>query len=144
VAAQAVLLIAIAAVGVRAPRWPSGAGPTLAVVGAVLALLGVVLALAGMRHLGSSLTPFPAPLERGELRVDGVYARARHPIYGGTLLTALGWSLLTSPWALAPTALLAVLFEGKRRREEGWLVEHYPGYAAYRSAVPRRFIPFVV
>lgn len=144
VAAQAVLLLAIAAVGVLAPGWTSGPRPALAIAGAALALAGVVLAAAGMRHLGSSLTPFPAPLEGGELREGGVYALVRHPIYGGILLTALGWSLLTSAWALVPTAMLAVLFEGKRRREERWLVEHYPGYPAYRSAVPRRFIPFVV
>jgi len=109
-----------------------------------VALAGVVLAVAGIRHLGSSLTPFPVPIEGGELREGGVYALARHPIYGGGILAALGWSLLMSPWALVPTVLLAALFEGKRRREEGWLLERYPGYASYRRAVPRTFIPFVI
>jgi len=144
VAAQAVLVLAIAVVGIAAPDWPAGARPALAIVGGVGVLAGVVLAAAGMRHLGPSLTPFPAPIEGGELREGGVYAFVRHPIYGGVMLAALGWSLLVSPWALLPTALLAALFEGKRRREEGWLAERYPGYTSYRRAVPRRFIPFVI
>ncbi len=143
-AAQAVLFLAIAAAGVGGTRWPPVTSPVITVAGAVLLLAGVVLAGAGIRHLGPSLTPFPAPLEDGELREGGVYALVRHPIYGGGLLTALGWSLLTSPWALVPSALLAAVFEGKRRREETWLVDRYPGYAVYRRAVPRRYVPFVV
>lgn len=144
VAAQAVLLFLLAVVGIAAPGWPSGMRPALAIVAALVALAGVVLMAAGIRHLGPSLSPFPAPIEGGELRERGLYALARHPMYGGGMLAALGWSLLTSPWALAPTALLAVLLEGKRRREELWLAERYPGYSSYRRAFPRRFIPFVI
>ena len=144
VAAQAVLILVLVVVGIAAPGWPAGVSPALAIAGAALVPAGVVLAGAGIRHLGPSLTPFPAPIEGGELREGGVYALARHPIYGGGLLAALGWSLLTSPWAILPTALLAALVEGKRRREEGWLAERYPGYATYRRAVPRRYIPFVI
>jgi protein-S-isoprenylcysteine O-methyltransferase Ste14 len=144
VVAQGLLLVGIGAVGVLAPGWPSGGGPARGVLGAGLAVGGALLAAAGVRHLGPSLTPFPMPAEGAELRDGGVYALARHPIYGGILLTALGWSVLMSPWALAPTALLAALFEGKRRREESWLVERYPDYATYRSQVPRRFVPFVI
>ena len=143
-AAQAVLFLAIAAAGVAGTRWPPVTSRVITIAGAILLLAGVVLAGAGIRHLGPSLTPFPAPLEDGELREGGVYALVRHPIYGGGLLAALGWSLLTSPWALVPSALLAAVFEGKRRREETWLVDRYPGYAAYRQAVPRRYVPFVV
>jgi protein-S-isoprenylcysteine O-methyltransferase Ste14 len=57
------------------------------------------------------------------------------------LLLALGISLLTSPVGLVPTALLMVLFVGKSRREEAWLLDRYEGYAAYRERVRRRFLP---
>ena len=144
VAAQGVLLLAVFGVGIVAPDWPASVRSAFRVVDVLLALAGLTLALSGIRHLGPSLTPFPAPVEGGELREDGVYALVRHPIYGGGWLVALGWSLWASPWALVPTVLLAILFEGKRRREEAWLLERYPGYEAYRAAVPRRFIPFVV
>lgn len=143
-AAQGVLFVTVLAVGLLAPGWPSTARSWLTVAGAVVGLAGLTLAVTGMRHLGPSLTALPAPVVGGELREGGVYALVRHPIYGGLWLGALGWSLATSPWALVPTVFLAALFEGKRRREEVWLVERYPGYEAYRRAVPRRFIPFVV
>jgi protein-S-isoprenylcysteine O-methyltransferase Ste14 len=55
----------------------------------------------------------------------------------------VGWALVTSPAALVPAALLAVVLWGKSVREEAWLDERYPGYAGYRRRVPRRFIPFV-
>jgi protein-S-isoprenylcysteine O-methyltransferase Ste14 len=65
----------------------------------------------------------------------------RHPIYGGTLLVALGWSLLSSPLALFPTALLAFLLELKSRHEESMLAERFPEYEAYRRRVRWRFVP---
>jgi protein-S-isoprenylcysteine O-methyltransferase Ste14 len=68
----------------------------------------------------------------------------RHPIYGGVIVLALGWSLRRSPLVLVPTALLAIVFELKSRREEVWLDERYPEYADYRAATRHRFIPWVL
>ena len=65
----------------------------------------------------------------------------RHPVYGGVLLLALGWSLAEAPLALVPTALLALVFDLKSRREEVWLRERYPEYAAYAERTRSRFIP---
>jgi protein-S-isoprenylcysteine O-methyltransferase Ste14 len=42
-----------------------------------------------------------------------------------------------------PTALLAVLFDLKARREEAWLIERFPEYADYRARTPRRFVPWL-
>jgi protein-S-isoprenylcysteine O-methyltransferase Ste14 len=56
---------------------------------------------------------------------------------------ALGASLVESPLALIPAALLAVVVDFKARLEEAWLVERQPGYAAYRERTPRRFVPGV-
>ncbi len=142
--AQVALILAVLTVGLLAPDWPASARTATAIAGTTAAALGLALAGAGIRHLGASLTPFPAPAEGAELREGGVYALVRHPIYGGGVLVSLGWSLWTSPWALVPTFLLGILFEGKRRREEHWLLDRYPGYGAYRARVPRRFIPYVI
>ncbi|MEO8475953.1 MAG: isoprenylcysteine carboxylmethyltransferase family protein [Actinomycetota bacterium] len=144
VVAQVALMLAVLTVGVLAPDWPASLRSACGIAGAIAAAVGLALAGAGVRHLGSSLTPFPAPAEGAELREGGVYGLARHPIYGGGMLVTLGWSLWSSPWAFAPTALLVILFEGKRRREEDWLLDRYPGYEAYKGRVPRRFIPYVV
>jgi protein-S-isoprenylcysteine O-methyltransferase Ste14 len=140
---QFLLLGAIAAVGIAGGRWPTWAGPWRIALAVVVALGGVLLALVGARHLGEALTPFPRPRRDAPLREEGVYALVRHPIYGGVLLLSVAWSLLTSPWASVPAALLAALFVAKSRREEAWLAEHYPEYPAYAARVRRRFLPYV-
>ena len=143
VALQLVLFAAVLGAGWRGPPWPSEIRTLITVAGLAGVLAGAVLSLAGSRALGSALTPLPRPRDDAAFREVGVYAFVRHPIYGGVLLLALGVSLLSSPLALIPTALLVLLFEGKRRREEAWLVEHYPEYGSYRSRVRRRFWPFL-
>jgi protein-S-isoprenylcysteine O-methyltransferase Ste14 len=140
---QLLCLVAVAAVGLLAPGWPAAAA-WWSVVGVLTAAAGGLLAALGLRRLGPSLTAVPRPHETAELRAGGVYARARHPIYGGLLLVALGFALLTSPWALVPWGVLVGVLTAKSIREEGWLVERYPAYAEYRTRVRRRFVPFLV
>ena len=64
-------------------------------------------------------------------------------MYSGALLFLVGWSLFAGPLALALTAALAVLWTFKARVEERLLEHAYPGYAAYRRRVRRRFVPGV-
>ena len=143
VAIQMGLLGAAVVAGVVGAAWPAGAAPWLAAAGGVAVLAGVVLLLAAGAGLGRQLTPFPKPVDDGELRRTGVYGLVRHPMYGGALLAMLGWALLSSPLALVPLAVAAVFLDAKRRREEAWLVTEYAGYADYRQEVRRQFIPFV-
>ena len=77
------------------------------------------------------------------LRQGGIFGLVRHPVYGGVILIGLGWSLADAPLGLVPTALLAVLFDLKAQREEAWLIERFPEYAAYRAGTPRRFVPWL-
>jgi protein-S-isoprenylcysteine O-methyltransferase Ste14 len=138
---QTVLFFAIAICGLVGVYWPSSAESYLAVLGILLAVAGLTVVLVAALTLGRAFTPLPRP-RRGVLRQHGIYGVVRHPVYGGVLLLALGWSLAEAPLALVPTALLALLFELKSRREEVWLVERYPDYTAYRERTPHRFIPF--
>lgn len=140
---QAALFVAIGA----GPWLPlvdgPGVPPPLRGVGAALMLGGLLLALVAGLRLGRNLTPFPRPRPGGELVTAGVYAHARHPIYGGALLAAIGWSFAQASVAtLAATALLWLLFEAKSRYEERALAAAYPAYPGYAAAT-RRFVPFV-
>jgi protein-S-isoprenylcysteine O-methyltransferase Ste14 len=91
--------------------------------------------------LGANLTPFPRPRPAATLVRDGIYAEVRHPIYGGFILLALGWALLTAnTLRLVCAGALIALFSAKARREEAWLNERFPDYAAYADEVPR-FLP---
>ena len=56
--------------------------------------IGLLVVAAGGVQLGSSLTPFPAPRPGSELVGTGLYRCARHPMYGGGILVAVGWSIV--------------------------------------------------
>jgi protein-S-isoprenylcysteine O-methyltransferase Ste14 len=133
VAAQTALLAAVLA----APRGR----PLAPRLGAALLAAGGALAAGGLVALGRSLTPFPEPREGAELVEHGAYGLVRHPIYGGMLLAATGWSLRRSPRALVPTALLGALWTAKARREEELLAARFPAYADYASRTRRGFVP---
>lgn len=142
-AIQALLLVAIGLAGKAGPAWD---GPGRIVTGATgLALLvgGGVLALRGSRDLRAALTPLPYPRQDAELVRTGIYSHVRHPIYGGLVVAAVGFGLLTaSPVALALAAALLGFFLLKSRREEAWLMVRYPAYDAYRAET-RRLIPWI-
>jgi protein-S-isoprenylcysteine O-methyltransferase Ste14 len=119
----------------------SGAGRWLAfALGLVLACGGGWLSVAGLRGLGRNLSAAPRPRSDAELVREGPYRRIRHPIYAGIIAGSFGWGLMSaSPLSLAFAVALTVWFDLKSRREEGWLDERYPGYAAY-VARTHRFI----
>ena len=144
VAAQVVLIAAILLSALAGLGWPDRLEPVAYAVGALLLALGLALLGAGGLALGTALTPFPAPRAAEELRTSGIYGRVRHPMYGGGILIALGWSVLfATPVGLALTAVLALFAELKGRREELWLEESHPGYRDYRRRTRRKLIPFV-
>jgi protein-S-isoprenylcysteine O-methyltransferase Ste14 len=143
VALPLVLLGIIAASGIRGSRWPPTARGVRTAGAAASALGGLYLFAGGAKGLGKQLTPFPKPVEEGGLKRSGAYRLVRHPIYGGVLLLALAWSLLSSPLALAPWSVAAVFLDAKRRREEAWLLEAHPDYEEYRTNVRSSFVPFV-
>ena len=140
---QLVLLAAIAAAGLVGPAWSGDARVAGTAIGVVLAGIGGWLAVRGIVDLRSALTPLPYPRPDAELVERGAYRLVRHPIYGGLILGAVGWGLAwASPFALGLAVTLFGFFSLKSRREEAWLAERFPGYAAYRTRT-RRLIPFV-
>lgn len=125
------------------PAWGYPYGWLASLVGGVLFFAGIVLAATGAANLGKNLTPLPRPNEKGTLIVTGAFRLVRHPIYGGITLIAFGWGLWLHSWLTILYALLLfAFFDIKSRREEQWLVEKFPEYAAYRKRV-RKLIPFV-
>jgi protein-S-isoprenylcysteine O-methyltransferase Ste14 len=140
---QVLIMAAIALGGLVGPAW---SGPPRAigiVVGAVLIGAGGLLAIRGVLDLGPNLTVFPKPLLGARLVDTGAYRLVRHPIYGGLILGAVGWGVLTASLAaVAGAVVLAVFFDLKSHREEVWLAEQLEGYAAYRGRT-RRLLPWL-
>jgi protein-S-isoprenylcysteine O-methyltransferase Ste14 len=140
---QSVLLVAITLAGLAGPAWAGTARVGSVVLGILLGLAGLALAVGGVRDLRENLTPLPHPVDGGRLIENGAYRLVRHPIYGGLVLGALGWGLVTaSPLAMTGAVVLLAFFDLKSRREEAWLVRRYPGYEGYRSRT-RRILPWL-
>lgn len=140
-------LIVLVAVGPHTlpglPPWTNGWSLAGSVGGGILFLGGALLSLAGTVSLGRNLTPLPRPKDEGKLVVTGAYRLVRHPIYGGLAIMALAWALWVHGWLTVVYAvILFVFFDVKSRREENWLREKYPEYAAYQRRV-RKLIPFL-
>ena len=140
---QFVLMPAAIAVGLLASGWPGVVAGAFKVVGAVLAFTGAAVLFFAARALGSNLTPFPQPVERGEVTSTGPYAVVRHPIYSGGVLFFVGFGLAFSPWALVLALLLAAVWGLKAVVEERFLRTRYPGYAEYATRTRYRLFPFV-
>lgn len=134
---------AVIAVGLLASGWPDGMAGALKVVGAVLAFAGAAVLFFAARALGSNLTPFPRPVERGEVTSTGPYAVVRHPIYSGGVLFFVGFGLAFSPWALVLALLLAAVWGLKAVVEERFLRTRYPSYAEYATRTRYRLFPFM-
>lgn len=145
VAAQFALLLAIGVVLFLDGSLPAADRIWTGIVGGAVFVLGSWVAVSAARDLGRSLTPMPEPLARGSLVEDGLYAYARHPIYGGVVLAMLGGAvLLSSPWAMLLIAGLVAFFWAKSGYEERALRLVYPRYLSYRERVGKRLIPFVL
>jgi protein-S-isoprenylcysteine O-methyltransferase Ste14 len=141
---QGVLLVLVVAAGWSlGPDWSGPLRLAGAVVGTGLITGGIVLAFRGAVDLGGALTPLPRPRDGAELVETGAYAIVRHPIYGGLILAAFGWAMVqASVVTVALAVVLAAFLRVKSAREEAWLQQRFPAYAAYRART-RRLIPWL-
>ena len=122
-----------------------GAGPWVVWVGVALLLAGLAQTTLGLLHLGVSLTPYPEPLELGDLVYGGVYRYVRHPVYGGITLDMLALALYQHSWiGLVAAAGGGVFFWLKAGFEERRLLAKYPEYRDYRARTRARIIPWIV
>ncbi len=138
VVAQVVLLVALALLP-GGGDWPTPLW--LRWTGLAIGSGGILLVLVAASKLGSTFTPTPVPLERGELATTGLYGLVRHPIYSGVLLAVLGLTLPSGSWTTLTVALLTFgFFCWKASWEEARLRAKFPGYGEYADRTPR-FVP---
>jgi protein-S-isoprenylcysteine O-methyltransferase Ste14 len=142
VAGQGILFAAIV-VAPAAWQWAAPPRRGWTALGALLIIAGLGLAARAVIELGPNLSALPRPLRNGVLVRTGVYAQARHPIYGGLIIAAAGWALWhTSGLRLLLAGVLALYLHAKALYEESLLRERFPDYATYRART-KRLIPWI-
>lgn len=143
VAVQFVLIGAIVGIGWLDLLTFSFAGQRA--VGATIIGLALVIGVAASLSLGGNLTPYPKPVTAGTMVEHGLYRLVRHPIYTAVIIGMVGIALRSGDWVSLALAIgLVPFFHAKSTFEERHLLEHYPGYAEYRSRVPKRLLPGIL
>ncbi|KAG1652422.1 hypothetical protein FOA52_009184 [Chlamydomonas sp. UWO 241] len=123
---------------------PSPIQSLLDATGGVCLIAGSSAAAYSFFGLGKSLSPLPVPRKVHTLITDGAFAYARHPLYGGLLMSCCGLSLVThSVTRFALTVALWYLLDKKSDFEETELTKRYPDYPDYAASV-KKFIPWVL
>ena len=117
----------------------------LGVVGACTVAVGLVFSVWARASLGENWSAEVTFKQDHELIESGPYALARHPIYTGLILMALGTAIRDGQAiAFAVVVCLCCALWSKARREEQIMTAHFPdAYAVYRSRV-HAVIPFLL
>lgn len=135
-----------AVIGVSAFAFIPISPVQLRAIGLFLMLIGVIVlgSAIGIHQTQNYAPPniTPDPKRSAKLIKSGIYARVRHPIYAGVLLTVFGLTLAHGHpvmWALM--AALYIFFYAKSRYEEALLLNYYgKSYAEYMKTTGR-FLP---
>jgi protein-S-isoprenylcysteine O-methyltransferase Ste14 len=123
--------------------WHSGLA--LGIATDLLVLAGLAFTVWARVTLGRNWSVEVAFKQGHELIESGPYALARHPIYTGLILMALGTAInYGRPLGLFLLVAICGALWWKAREEERLMGEHFPGeYARYRARV-HAIIPFVL
>ena len=107
------------------PSWRS------IILGSSIAVIGIIIRALASGHVRKN----------EQLTTTGPYAYTRNPLYLGSLIIALGFTLASRSWIIAAiaAAMLVVIYIPVIRSEEAFLRAHFPEFDDYCRNVPRLF-----
>ena len=121
------------------------ATPGVSIAGLAIALAGCLFAAWARLILGANWSGRVTLKQSHELITTGPYSLARHPIYTGLVVGAVGTALAIGEWkCIIGLPLIVLAFITKIRQEESLMMQAFPeGYPAYRKRV-KALIPGVI
>ena len=115
------------------------------IAGLAITLAGCLFAAWARLILGANWSGRVTLKQSHELITTGPYSLARHPIYTGLVVAAIGTALAIGEWkCIIGVPLIVLAFITKIRQEESMMMQAFPeAYPAYRKRV-KALIPGVI
>ena len=105
-------------------------------LGILIIIIGSIFMLRAIKDLGVNLSPFPRPIDNGNLVTSGIYRFVRHPMYYSLILISFGIFITKlSIYFLSLTISLVLLIKFKIILEEKYLNNKFKNYSFYKDKV---------
>ncbi len=105
-------------------------------VGFLIIILAFIILSFAIKDLGRNLSPFPRPINNGNLVTKGIYRFTRHPMYYSLIFISFGVFITKlSIYYLFLSISLALIIKFKIALEEQYLNNKFKNYLLYKKEV---------
>ena len=105
-------------------------------VGFLIIIIALIILLVAIKDLGRNLSPFPRPINNGNLVTTGIYRYTRHPMYYSLIFISFGVFITKlSIYYLFLTISLGLIIKFKIALEEQYLNNKFKNYLLYKNEV---------
>ena len=110
--------------------------PLSDLVGFLIIIIALIILLVAIKDLGRNLSPFPRPINNGNLVTKGIYRFTRHPMYYSLIFISLGVFITKlSIYYLFLSTTLVLIIKFKIALEEQYLKNKFKNYFLYKNEV---------
>ncbi len=105
-------------------------------VGFLIIVIALIILLVAIKDLGRNLSPFPRPINNGNLVTKGIYRFTRHPMYYSLIFISFGVFITKlSIYYLLLLISLVLIIKFKIDLEEQYLNNKFKNYFLYKNEV---------
>ena len=105
-------------------------------VGLLIIIIAFIILLVAIKDLGRNLSPFPKPINNGNLITKGIYRFTRHPMYYSLIFISFGVFITKlSIYYLFLLISLGLIIKFKIDLEEQYLKNKFKNYLFYKNKV---------
>jgi len=105
-------------------------------VGFLIIIIASIILSVAIKDLGENLSPFPRPINNGNLVTTGIYRISRHPMYYSLIFISLGVFIIKlSIYYLFLSISLGLIIKFKIALEDQYLKNKFKNYLLYKNKV---------